>query len=148
MTCAVTDAGAAKCWGYGIVGNGSPEGSSPTPVDIVGLSSGVVAITQGDLHVCAHLADRVSCWGRNDYGQLGDGSRETRLVPTDVVGLGGPIQAVSAGSESTCAVISPGTLKCWGNNRAGQLGDGTSEGVPLPQIVVVPGDAIFSDGFE
>jgi alpha-tubulin suppressor-like RCC1 family protein len=98
MTCAATESGTAKCWGYGIIGNGDPEGSSPTPTDVVGLSSGAAAITAGGLHVCAQLADRVSCWGRNDYGQLGDGSRETQLLPTDVTGLSGMIRAVSAGS--------------------------------------------------
>jgi len=148
MTCAVTDAGAAKCWGYGIVGDGNPDGSSPTPVAVAGLSSGVVAITQGALHVCAQLVDGVRCWGRNDFGQLGDGSRETRLVPTDVVGLGGPVEAVSAGSQHTCALMATGALKCWGSNAAGQVGDGTAEGIPLPQTVVVPGDPIFFNGFE
>jgi alpha-tubulin suppressor-like RCC1 family protein len=148
MTCALTDSGMAKCWGYGVVGNGSPDGSSPTPVDVAGLSSGVVAITQGALHVCAQLVDGVRCWGRNDFGQLGDGSRETRLVPTDVVGLGGPVEAVSAGSQHTCALMATGALKCWGNNAYGQVGDGTAEGISLPQTVVVPGDPIFSDGFE
>jgi len=148
MTCAVTDAGAAKCWGYGIVGDGNPDGSPPTPVAVAGLSSGVVAITQGALHVCAQLVDGVRCWGRNDFGQLGDGSRETRLVPTDVVGLGGPVEAVSAGSQHTCALMATGALKCWGSNAAGQVGDGTAEGIPLPQTVVVPGDPIFSNGFE
>ncbi|WP_395683344.1 hypothetical protein [Dokdonella sp.] len=148
MTCALTDSGMAKCWGYGVVGNGSPNGSSPTPVDVAGLSSGVVAITQGALHVCAQLMDGVRCWGRNDFGQLGDGSRETRLVPTEVVGLGGPVEAVSAGSQHTCALMATGALKCWGSNAYGQVGDGTAEGIPLPQTVVVPGDPIFRSGFE
>lgn len=148
MTCAATDAGAAKCWGYGIIGDGNPSGPAPAPVDVAGLSSGVVAITQGDLHVCAQLAAGVRCWGRNDYGQLGDGSRETRLVPTDVVGIVDAVDAISAGSQSTCALMTGGTVKCWGQNSAGQLGDGTSEGIPLPQTVVVPGDSIFANGFQ
>lgn len=147
-TCAVTDAGAAKCWGYGILGDGNPAGIASTPVDVAGLSSGVVAITQGWRHTCAQLAGDVRCWGYNPLGQVGDGSLEDRLVPTSVVGMDEPLQAISAGGQSACALTAQDRLKCWGSNSAGQLGDGTFEGIPLPQTVLVPGDSVFRDGFD
>jgi alpha-tubulin suppressor-like RCC1 family protein len=71
------------------------------------------------------------CWGRNDYGQLGDGTTTSSGVPTSVSGLTGVV-AVTAAAEHTCAVLDDGTAHCWGRNDYGQLGDGTttSSGVP------------------
>ena len=98
--CAVTDGGALKCWGsnqFGMLGNGvSTSGNSPVPVDVVGLSSGVVAAAQGDAHGCA-IADggsKVMCWGFNDRNQIGQRlvtpqglGIQWSLVPVEVAGL-------------------------------------------------------------
>jgi alpha-tubulin suppressor-like RCC1 family protein len=66
----------------------------------------------------------VRCWGENTYGQLGDGTNESRQMQaaTDVLA---DIQAVSVGGAFTCALTVTGGVRCWGNNYAGQLGDGT-----------------------
>ena len=64
-------------------------------------------------------------WGSNDYGQLGDGSRESRDYPAQVPGLEG-VAAVSAGGRSSFAIQADGTLWAWGDNSRGQLGDGTT----------------------
>ena len=64
-------------------------------------------------------------WGRNDYGQLGDGSTINRLAPTQVKGLY-DIVAVSAGYCHSLALKKDGTVWAWGDNWSGTLGDGTT----------------------
>ena len=86
----------------------------------------VIAVTAGEAHTCAILEDgKVKCWGGNDeWGQLGDEAKDDKLIPTPVQGLTGAI-AVTAGERYTCALLEGGTVKCWGANGYGQLGDGT-----------------------
>jgi alpha-tubulin suppressor-like RCC1 family protein len=129
-TCALTQGGAAKCWGNnntGQLGDGTRGTDRLTPVDVVGLPGGVVAIATGETHTCAVThGGAAKCWGRNDDGQVGDGTYGTdRLTPIDVLGLPGVVVAISAGGSHTCALPRGGAAKCWGRNEYGQVGDGT-----------------------
>ena len=85
------------------------------------------SISAGYYHTCAVEDDgTVKCWGRNDFGLLGDGTNAPRGYPVTVSGLV-DVKSVSAGYLHTCALISDGTVKCWGSNGSGRLGDGTSQ---------------------
>jgi alpha-tubulin suppressor-like RCC1 family protein len=138
-TCALTDAGGVKCWGsneFGEVGDGSSLARF-TPVDVTGLSSGVQAVSAGYKYSCALMdAGGVKCWGWNEYGQLGDGTTETRLTPVDVIGLSSGVKAITAGSRHTCALTDAGIVKCWGGNFRGELGDGTTAQRVTPVDVI------------
>jgi alpha-tubulin suppressor-like RCC1 family protein len=129
-TCALTSAGGAKCWGAnfeGGIGDGT-ETHKTTPVDVYGLSGGVMAIDAGFTHTCALTsAGGAKCWGGNSQGQVGDGFTAHWTTPTDVSGLSSGVTAISAGGEQTCALTSAGGVKCWGENAYGQLGDGTEK---------------------
>jgi len=114
--------------------------SSPFPVDVVGLTSGVASVSASvSNHTCAvTTAGGVKCWGVNQDGQLGIGSTEPpySAVPLDVAGLTGGMAAVSAGNLHTCARATTGAVKCWGNNVNAQLGDGTTTGSAAPVDVL------------
>ncbi len=64
------------------------------------------------------------CWGRNDSAAVGDGTTADKLVPTQVQTLTSDVQQIATGKNHACAVISDGTVKCWGTNNVGQLGNG------------------------
>ncbi len=79
-------------------------------------------------HACAVRGDgAVVCWGSNSAGQLGDGTTTARNTPTIVSGTLGSVARLGVNSGSfTCALLTDGTVKCWGRNADGQLGDGTT----------------------
>jgi alpha-tubulin suppressor-like RCC1 family protein len=134
-SCAVIVGGGAKCWGsnvYGQLGDGTRIDRT-TPVDVLGLSSGVASIAAGGDnaysygHSCAVTeVGGVKCWGSNEYGQLGDGTTLDQLTPVEVNGLTSGVAQVSAGWHHSCALTQSGGVKCWGDNELSQLGDGTN----------------------
>jgi alpha-tubulin suppressor-like RCC1 family protein len=143
-TCALVPGGLVRCWGdngAGQLGDGTTRTrSGPGPVSGLG---NVVAIAAGNAHTCALVANgTVRCWGFNTSGQIGNGAASTAvLVPTAVTGLSG-VTAISAGGSHTCALRFNGTVRCWGANATGQLGDGTTTGQLTPITVSGLGNAV------
>ena len=137
FTCAVTTAGAAKCWGYGgKVGDGTSS-ARWHPTTVSGLASGVSEIATGYSHACAKTtAGGLKCWGRNSDNELGDGTTTDRTAPVDVIGLTSGVSQVAVGGWTaggyTCAVTSSGGAKCWGYNTNGNIGNGTTTTQPSP----------------
>lgn len=124
---ATTRAPPAKCAAEASAARRAPRSSphSVTPVDVVGLGTGVLAVRAGAEHTCAIIAGGTAkCWGDNSFGQLGDGSGQTSSSPVDVAGLTGVVE-IAPGDEHTCARLASGAVKCWGDNSLGQLGNGT-----------------------
>jgi alpha-tubulin suppressor-like RCC1 family protein len=143
--CALTSDGAVKCWGYngaGTLGDSTTD-DRHTPVAVIGLSSGVTAISAGRVHTCALLSGgAVKCWGWNQYGQLGDDTTDMRSTPVGVNGLPSGIRAIEVGAEHTCALTATGGVKCWGRNNYGALGDGTMDDRHLPVDVLGLGGGV------
>jgi alpha-tubulin suppressor-like RCC1 family protein len=147
-TCAVTVNGKVKCWGwnvFGQLGDGSTI-DSHVPVAVIGFtgseeSTTAVRVSAGGLHSCAVLVNgTVKCWGDNASGQLGDGSTTPSTVPVLVSGITGQSRSsfavnVTAGGGDTCALMANGTVKCWGYNVDGQLGDGSNSDSSTPVVV-------------
>ncbi|MGB0152288.1 MAG: putative Ig domain-containing protein, partial [Candidatus Poseidoniaceae archaeon] len=129
-TCAIKSDGSVRCWGdgtYGKLGHGgSGDRNTPTATASLGVGRTAIDITAGGEFTCAVLDDgSVVCWGRNDYGQLGDGTLTNRNTPTQTISLGRPAVAIEAGSHhSACALLDNGSVSCWGRNHKGQLGRG------------------------
>jgi uncharacterized repeat protein (TIGR01451 family) len=146
-TCAILAGGSVKCWGLNDKGQlglgdtanrgvvaGQMAGNLPS-VDL-GTGRTAVAISAGTNHSCALLDNAtVKCWGFNQTGELGIGDGGTRgdaagemgdNLPAVDLGTGRTAVAISAGQQYTCAVLDNATVKCWGSNFSGKLGQGDS----------------------
>jgi cysteine-rich repeat protein len=141
-TCALLAEGFVRCWGANDVGQlglattADLSGQAPYMNGVVKLGAPAAAIAVGANHTCALMTDAtVRCWGANASGQLGlghtmtIGDDEAPDAATATVPLGASVQAIAAGGDVTCALITDGTLRCWGQNGFGQLGLGHTRNI-------------------
>ncbi|NIS34825.1 MAG: hypothetical protein GWN07_30215 [Actinobacteria bacterium] len=165
--CAIVTGGYVRCWGQNYfgalgyddtvtVGDGT-TGRGIADMGNVDVGGRVVQLSAGDQTTCAVLdGGGLRCWGWNDYGQLGygdtgnvgDGTAGRSIVEMGDVPVGGPVAMAWAGEQHTCAVLTTGTVRCWGFNAEGQLGyddtlnvgDGT-----VGRAIVDMGDVALGD---
>ena len=145
-TCALLTNGTVKCWGYnasGQLGNGTTL-DSVVPILVTGLSQ-ATKVSAGLEHSCAVCLDGTAqCWGSNEYGNLGNpiytiGSS----LPVAVMGVSQAVAISASGAESrgayrvshTCALLSGGSIQCWGSNNFGELGDNSTANSDAPVTV-------------
>jgi alpha-tubulin suppressor-like RCC1 family protein len=138
FSCALRSGGTVRCWGsdtFGALGNGSTTGTQYTPTAVEGLT-GVTQISAHGYAGCARLSNGTAqCWGHNSDGQSGDGTTvQSRPAPVAVAGLTNVVQVVTGGQHA-CALLANGTVRCWGNNGSGRLGDGTEDDRLAPVVV-------------
>ncbi|HEY1534254.1 MAG TPA: hypothetical protein VGF76_09550 [Polyangiaceae bacterium] len=136
-TCALLDTGKVRCWGRGNAGrlgygNGNTIGDDESPASAgdVDLGGKAIQLVAGTIHTCALLdTGKVRCWGSGDDGALGYGNMltigddETPASAGDV-DVGGPVTQLAAGDSATCALLTGGTVRCWGSGVDGRLGYG------------------------
>jgi len=145
--CAVLSSGAVECWGannFGQLGNATTTDSS-VPVATSGISDAVQIWSDGDDSLCALLGTgSLQCFGANFSGELGDGTETASSVPVTVSDITN-VTTVAGGSHATgdtehayCAVLSTGSVYCWGSNTYGELGDATTTDSSVPEQVVQP----------
>jgi len=137
-TCAVLTNGSVRCWGSGSMGqlgygrtNDIGDNETPASVGDVPVGGNVTHISLGQQHTCAVLVGgTVRCWGAGTNGRLGYantnniGDNETPASAGNVT-IGGPVSQVAAGQSHTCALLTNGSVRCWGGSTGGRLGFGT-----------------------
>jgi ricin-type beta-trefoil lectin protein/regulator of chromosome condensation (RCC1) repeat-containing protein len=141
---ALMEDGTVLAWGLnasGQLGDGSTtDRSTPVVVQRAGAPlTGVKTLAAGHGYSLALLEEgTVLAWGRNDRGQLGDGTTTDRTMPVVVQRAGAPLSGVktlAAGAYHGLALLEDGTVLAWGLNAHGELGDGTTTDRSTPVAV-------------
>ena len=139
-TCGILDDGLVYCWGnntHGQFGDGTNDHSIYPRAASLPPGRTAISIDAGSHHTCAILDDSSAyCWGRNDYGQLGDGTTNNSSTPVSVLmpsGLG--VAEITTGNYHSCAVATNGSVYCWGAHEEGALGLGQGVDSDVPAFV-------------
>lgn len=133
-TCVLKSDTTVHCFGASgpAIGNLS-SGITYQPIQVL---TGAASISAGGTHSCAVMTTgAVKCWGSGFSGQLGDGSGSSNHVPVEALAASEQALVVSAGDQHTCAALAAGTVKCWGYNMEGALGDGSTTQRNTPVLV-------------
>ena len=158
-TCAITEPdNALWCWGNndaGQLGTGDLDlRNAPTEIELP-QGRHPIAVNAAYASSCVILDNGSGmCWGRNDNGNLGDGTYNNRSEPTpiSIIPADKSLVAMDLGDDHTCAIYNDGMVNCWGNNtycdgdgtqctntdEGGKLGDGTNSSSTYPRAVSLP----------
>lgn len=142
--CGLNNTGDVYCWGkndYGQLGNGiSSAGITHFPQRI--NLTGITKLALGAYHTCALTTDnKLICWGLNDNGQLGNGTNTNILSPNPATPILTSITDMTAGIAHTCAIDVSGAVKCWGNGANYQLGLGSPASQNIPTMTSITSNA-------
>jgi len=138
FTCALMADRRIRCWGsnYDQTLGIGVENFRLVPTPVVDLPADMLAIAAGAFdHSCGvNKGGTAYCWGRNLYGQLGDGTQFQRAAPVPVAALGANVAAIAVAQDHSCALLKAGAVRCWGGGFQGQLGNGQNwfSAVPVP----------------
>jgi cysteine-rich repeat protein len=140
-TCLIKTSGGAWCWGrndYGQLGDNTTTNRS-TPTQVYQVTTGGAFIAAGGSHTCLIISTlgqtSLHCWGRNNYGQLGNAGTTDAKKPTQVSLIGRELTNLTAGSFHTCAKRTSYGVYCWGLNDQGQLGIGSTLNKNTPNLI-------------
>lgn len=143
-SCLITTTGVAKCWGRNYNGNLGVGDTvdREVPTDVVGMSGlTVVDIAVGWYHTCFMYTDGlisghgVKCVGFNNAGMLGNGDQVDKSTPVQVTDLSSGVAEIKAGLWHTCARMMDKTVKCWGSDDVGEMGNGAGSRATTPATV-------------
>jgi Regulator of chromosome condensation (RCC1) repeat len=147
--CAVSTAGAVKCWGsngFGQLGDGTFDDST-TAVQVVGLESGALSVGVGEEFSCAMMqAGGMRCWGSNVYSQLDDisGGGGVQDAPVVAKDFSGQVLQVTGAQTFACAVTASDTAECWGWGLGGGWNTPKNPGFdPAVSIAVTDGPSVI-----
>ncbi|CAN5696554.1 hypothetical protein BH23GEM7_BH23GEM7_26080 [soil metagenome] len=138
-TCGVATTGDTYCWGErdsGRLGNGASGTAAVTRPNLVLGGHKWTHVAARSAHTCGITTSGESyCWGRNNAGQLGDGTTTLRTAPALILNNHVWAELKPGMSNTTCGVAPSGEAYCWGYNLRGQVGDGTTGNKTVPQLV-------------
>lgn len=144
-SCALSASGEISCWGKnyeGELGNSSTV-SRAEAVTISGVhtKTEVSLIAAGGRTTCAATLDHlVYCWGKNDYGQLGDGTKKDHLFPIQIATAENNVISLTVGASHACYLTENNQIWCWGANDHFQLGVSSPVMATAPILIDVPKD--------
>jgi alpha-tubulin suppressor-like RCC1 family protein/endonuclease/exonuclease/phosphatase family metal-dependent hydrolase len=112
----------------------TPVTTGHTGSVVLDVAAESVTLSAGGQDSCLTRSDgQAKCWGRNDFGQIGDGTTTRRDSPAKVIGTGW--SSISTSGSTTCGIKDDGTLWCWGLDNYGQLGSGRGHVAHQPRQV-------------
>ncbi len=144
-TCALLDTGNVRCWGLnssGQLGYGNTNNVSVPTADVA-TGGHVLQVAAGESHTCALLGTGdIKCWGNGASGRLGYGNPTTQLAPPSAtVDLDGSSAfQITTGASHTCALLSTGAARCWGEGSNGRLGYGNTVDIGDSELPSAAGD--------
>ena len=160
VSCAKFTNNTSVCWGKNTTGQlgegGSTNVTSPSATAIdFGVGRTASKITGGLDFACAILDDAsVKCWGKYRYGQIGNGQAANAFLSTptatSTLGVGRTAIDIASGYDHTCVILDDATVKCWGRNQSGNLGDNstTNSSVPIAPNAIGFGVSLIWTGFQ